>query len=321
MNIKASKIYAGVAQSGNKLLPTNSVSKLILDPGAYKIDFDSNLGFYFEQINFTSDEVLDLPSAAYQQVTREMTKFLLPDTEEAFKKLGFIYKRSSLLHGKPGTGKTCIVNRIAEQMVNKGNIVLFSPNPNYMAFAYNVLSDLQPDQTTLVIFEEIDAMIERGFESQLLVLLDGQIQKNKIIYLATTNYIEKVPARLYRPGRFSSVIEVKFPEEEARFAYLAHKLGADHKDIIELTKVTEGLSIDEVKEVVQSVYLLDNTLESTLLRIRNLKNINPSYSEEDQEDLDDTAADAGVYTMALPGFTVDQNALTKAESRIFWKRG
>ncbi len=187
-----------------------------------------------------------------------------------------------MLHGLPGTGKSCIANRVAKKVVEAGNVVLFSPHPALLGKAFAALDDLQPEQTVMVIFEEIDDMIRRGMESKLLVLLDGQVQKDRVIYLATTNYLDQIPKRLYRPGRMSSVIEVGFPEADARQAYLAHKLGADHTEIPALTEATSGFSIDEVKEVVQSVFLLGNSLDSIIARIHAIKNA-PEVGEEEEE--------------------------------------
>jgi len=250
-----------------------------LKPGSYTLNFDPmSKRFWFERMKIVSDSILDLPSPEYEQIIREMNFFIKPNIKTKFNDLGFIYKRSVLLHGKPGTGKTVISNRISKDIINVGGIVLWVNDPNLLVIAFSILKDIQPETLTGVIFEEFDEMARRN-ESMLLTLLDGQVQKENVVYLGTTNYIEKVPKRLYRPGRFSSVIEVKFPTSKAREVFLSSKLGKDFIDMEFWIKNTEGLSIDELKEMIQSVYILENPFKDVLKRIQDTKGIE-EYDDE-----------------------------------------
>ncbi len=172
-----------------------------------------------------------------------------------------------MLYGPPGTGKTCIVNRITEEVLKNNGIVLFNPNPELVETAFKQLEGLQPDTLVMVIFEELDQLVYH-YESELLSLLDGEIQKENIVYLATTNYIEKVPDRLKRPGRFSSVIDVNFPGEAARRAFLSKKLKSG-EDVEGWVNQTEGLSIDEITECIKSVFCLGYKLDDVIKRIQS----------------------------------------------------
>lgn len=303
MKIKAEKSFSGVRTVSGVFMPSpahaGSMDKL--PAGMYGIHVTQDGQLYFKPQTLTSDDILDLPSAAFQQVVGEIEQFLKPETEVAFKKLGYVYKRSALLHGLPGTGKSCIVNRIAKKVVDAGNVVLFNPDINLLQLAYSALEDLQPESSVLVILEEMDGLVAHGHESKLLTLLDGQVQKDRIVYLATTNYLDRIPKRLYRPGRMSSVIEVDFPGSEARAYYLAHKLGADHVDIAMLTEATANFSIDEVKEVVQSVYLLGNSLKSTIKRIQDLKGIPDVYESDEEPETDSGTVWNRIFTTATAG--------------------
>lgn len=308
MKIKSEPKFVNISDANGVLVPNGvrpgAVKKV--PAGAYNLGITNDGIFYFKPLNFTSDQILDLPSKAYQQVINEMERFLKPETATAFKELGYVYKRSALLHGLPGTGKTCIVNRIAVKMIESGNVVLFSPDPRLLEHAFSVLEDLQPEQTTMVIFEEMDQLVKMH-EDELLVLLDGQIQKDNIIYLATTNFLDRIPKRMYRPGRMSSVIEVEFPDIAAREAYLRYKL-ANEADIQMLAKATDGLSIDEVKEVIQSVILLGNNLQATLERIRGTRTGDTGakigFKSEDNDDEDDTIRGASWLISPTPADSV-----------------
>jgi hypothetical protein len=241
---------------------------------------------WFDKKKFAYDKIIDLPSAEYTQVVNEMTRFLSAEVRTKFLEKGYIYKRSALLHGKPGTGKTMIVNRVAREIVKQGGICLWITDPNMLGLAYSILDDVQPNTLVGVIFEEFDDMA-RKYESTLLTLLDGQVQKHNVIYLATTNYLEKVPARLYRPGRMSSVIEVHAPTAEARRMYLEIQMGKGAEGLEERVEMTAGLSIDELKELYQSVDLLGNPINSVLLRLRagkGLPELNYAVHPEGRQD-------------------------------------
>lgn len=268
--------YKNFVKHGDRFLANKEAPEVEkLEPGCYNAhhDFQFDMTF-FEPITFKHDDLLELPSKAFQSVVTQIDTFLEPSTKQAFKDYGFLYKRSTLMYGQPGTGKTCLVNRIANKVVNQGGIVLFNPHPGELQSIYKVLDDVQPETMVLVVFEEIDSLVPR-LEGYLLNILDGEIQKENVMYLATTNFIDRIPSRLLRPGRLSSVIEVGFPEIEEREFYLNAKIGHldDQKTIHEMAKRTENLSIDELKEVVSSTKCLKIDLDEVLERIYKVKGL------------------------------------------------
>lgn len=224
----------------------------------------------FNNISTNHDNLVDLPDAAYDRVVNELNLFSTPETKAKFSELGFLHKRSMLLYGPPGTGKTCIVNKVAQNVVENGGIVIFNPDVRFLKDAFQQLSAIQPDVQTLVIFEEFDSYVNE-FESELLSILDGEIQKDNIIYLATTNYIEEIPPRITRPGRFSSKIAVGLPTEEARREFIIHKGKLSGKELEKWVKATKDFTIDEITECIKSVLCLQYSLEDTTNRIKQLK--------------------------------------------------
>lgn len=278
-----------------------------LPAGAYNLIYDGQTDtIYYNPIHVNHDAIVDLPSKEYDSVVRDLTYFLRPETKDLFDKYGFVYKRSSLLHGRPGTGKTVLVNRIIRETIAKGGIVLFNPNPQLMSKAYEQLEELQSDTMTMVVFEEIDEILKR-YESDLLSILDGEIQKRNVIYMATTNYIDRIPARIMRPGRFSTVIEVKYPTPEAREVYLKNKLGQDF-DTKEWVKKSEGLSIDELKETVVSVQCLSMNLDDVIKRIKQIKKEAGDLSDEENEYYELDFGESSVSFEALEGIRRDMHS-------------
>lgn len=237
-----------------------------LPPGMFEVKVTREGQVFFTKIKANHDSLVDLPDTEYDTVVGEIDLFMKPETREKFEKKGFLYKRSTLLHGLPGTGKTCIVNRVISKVIEEGGVALFCPNPAFLSEAFNILDSIQPDTRVMVIFEEIDETLKRH-ESELLNILDGEIQKQNVIYMATTNHIEKIPKRIRRPGRFSSVIEVKYPSPKTREYYLKNKFGV-LENLQEWIEKTEGFSIDELKECVLAVHCLNYSLDSIADRVR-----------------------------------------------------
>ena len=254
---------------------------------------------FFSKIKTNYDSLMDLPNTEYDVVTKEIEKFMTLDTRALFKEHGFLYKRSTLLEGPPGSGKTCTVNRVSEKVVAEGGVVLFSPNPNLLEEAFRILDSLQPETRVMVIFEELDQLIAR-YETALLNILDGEIQKANVIYMATTNHIDKIPTRIRRPGRFSSVVHVGFPSADTRRYYLKKKL-SDKVNVDSWVEKTDGFSIDELKETVLSVLCLGYDLDSVIARVRANKGLTELRCKSDNVDIinNDPAGFAEQFAAAL----------------------
>ena len=280
------KKYDKIVQMDSDFKPISDITVLDkLPAGIYEVNQNMQGEIYFSKIKTNHDDLIDLQSVAYDQVIKEIELFMQPETRQKFADNGFLYKRSSLLYGPPGTGKTCIVNRIAHSVVNEGGVALFSPNPKLLEESFKILDGIQPETRVMVIFEELDQLMAR-YESELLNILDGEIQKSNVIYIATTNYIDKIPARIRRPGRFSSVVQVAFPSSETRRFYLNYKFKGK-MDIEAWVAKTDGFSVDELKETALSVLCLNADLNVIVKRIKENKGESVEEPSEEQHSVDD----------------------------------
>lgn len=236
-----------------------------LPAGFYQVKYDPR----YDQVTFvgmkpTHDSLVDLPDTEYDDICRDIDLFLTPECAARFREMGFLYKYNAFMHGKPGTGKTCIVNRVSQKIVAAGGVVLFNPPTKSLATVYKILDAIQPETRVLVILEEFEEIARRD-EETLLHILDGEIQKENAMYIATTNYVHKVPGRLLRPGRFNTVIEVKPPKLSARQFYLNSKLN-DEVLAQQIAERTEGFTIDELRDVVRATFCLKKDLDVVIAR-------------------------------------------------------
>jgi len=255
-----------------------------LRPDVYRVDYDYNTdSVTFVTMESNHDELVDLPGTEYESVISDVDTFLTPECQARFDAVGFLHKFNILLYGAPGTGKTCLVNRVAQKVIASGGIVLFNPTPVALKTTFTALDSIQPETRVLIIFEEMDDHVRRD-EATLLHVLDGEVQKKNAMFIATTNYIDKIPARVRRPGRFSTVVEVKFPNTEARRAYLKTKL-KDATVIETIVERTNDFSIDELKEVVRGHYCMGKDLNSYISYVA--KNSGKEIDQKNSDDYDD----------------------------------
>lgn len=281
--IKKHEVYLKIDNEYTPSPGIEIISNLV--PGFYKVDFDFRTkAVTFVKSKATHDELVDLPGTEYEAINRDVDTFLSDECIARFKEVGFLHKFNILLHGLPGTGKTCLVNRVAQKVIAKGGIVIFNPTPESLRYTYEALDSIQPNTRVLVIFEELDQHVKEN-EGELLHVLDGEVQKSNAMYIATTNYIHLVPTRIRRPGRFSAVIEVGFPNKEARTAYLRTKL-KEESIIQRIVEKTNNFSIDELKEVVRGYYCMGKDLDTYIKYVA--QNANKSTEDLDTSDLLDS---------------------------------
>jgi mitochondrial chaperone BCS1 len=142
-----------------------------------------------------------------QFLKSDMQRFL--DSYEWYQKTGVPYRRSYLLHGEPGSGKSSIVKALAGAFdMNIYLVVLSDPdmNDNRINDLLNKVSD-----RNILLLEDIDcAFIQRtrksGKEggltfSGLLNAIDGVASAEGRIIFMTTNHLDRLDPALIRPGR------------------------------------------------------------------------------------------------------------------------
>jgi len=105
-----------------------------------------------------------------------------------------------------------------------------------------------------VCIEDIEAYIKNGEESSLINMIDGTTSINNVVFVATTNYIDKLPKRLTRPSRFDKIIEIPPPDEDTRWKYFQFlSKGNGFKIPNNWKKDSDGMTYAEMKEAFISV--------------------------------------------------------------------
>jgi len=234
-----------------------------LDPYAYKI---LTMPLRFEKIETKTDELYLFEGSKMYGVLAEIKRFWT--LKDNFDKLGFLHNRGILLYGPPGTGKTCCIAQVTEQMVNQGDIVIHAKGLGPVISGLPVLREIEPNRRAVVVFEDMDEYI--GYdERNMLQLLDGNNSVDNVLFLGTTNYINKFPGRLLRPGRFDKKVEIAYPPMEGRLVYLRHKLKGIEEDeaIKEIAKKTRGFSFGHLRELIIASFAFGENVDETIKRL------------------------------------------------------
>lgn len=261
----------------NGMFRPASTTRRKLEAGVY-MPCEDGFGVYLNWMNLVTDEHLELPDSANARVLEGIGRFWA--SRATYERHGLVYKRGVLVWGPPGGGKTVTAMLLARALIRSDGLVLFSGKPSLTAEALRIVRAIEPRRPLIVVMEDVDEIIMRFGEHELLAMLDGEFAIDNVVYLATTNYPERLGARVVnRPSRFDERIYVGMPSQAARVAYLEHSLtklgGASleeydkaRKQADRWAKDTEGLSIAHLRELVVAVMCLGQEYDSALKRLR-----------------------------------------------------
>ena len=254
---------------GSGFLPADESPLPKLPAGIYDVH-PTQMGLMFHTIKDSGDDLLEWPGSVVSEVVRDIESFW--SRGDRFKEIGLAHKRGMLLYGPPGSGKTSVLRAVASWFVQKDGIVFMDSDVGTVIGGLQLLRKQEPNRPALVLFEDFDAMVARGGNS-ILSLLDGEHQIDKVVFLATTNYPEKLPPRITnRPSRFDVLLNVGMPNADGRLEFLRRRAPNiwDTHDINRWVADTEGFSMAHIKELVVAVHVLDLPYDSALERLKKM---------------------------------------------------
>jgi AAA+ superfamily predicted ATPase len=256
------------------------VSTPSLPPGLYEVIWNSNRQELVMQKQVLKiDELYELPSHEIQNILEDIQTFW--ERKEVYKKYNFVHKRGILLWGEPGCGKSGIIQLCVKKLIEKekGIVINIKEEEDFKYFTdfIGVLRKIEPERPIIVILEDLDSLAseDKYSTTKLLNILDGVKQIEGVVYIATTNYPEKLQERVTnRPSRFDRRYKVEMPSEQIRESYLRNKLSEkdlESIDIQEWVKASDGMSLAHLKELVISVAVMGKTFSESLGNVKEMK--------------------------------------------------
>lgn len=138
-----------------------------------------------------------------------------------------VHKIGVFLYGKPGTGKSTVAKAISSMF---GNAPILTIDPNNIMNSVNGILKMRKkyDGTIVVLIEDFDMYfksreeienVEIGLDQKkqkdfnqnaIFQLLDGVYSTDDTIYVATTNYKDRIDSALIRYGRFDIQEELNY---------------------------------------------------------------------------------------------------------------
>lgn len=270
---------------GKIFIPASHTAKE-LTPGVYEIKHCDSVGIYFEKIPVLTAGLIRFPETNSEKVVSEIQKFW--NREHIFREYKLTYKRGIILWGPPGSGKSCTIQWIMRDVVERGGVVIKFSHPTLFTEGMRKFREIQPNTPVVVLMEDIDATLERYDESEVLNILDGINQIEKAVFLATTNYPERLGARIMnRPSRFDKRFKIGHPNEESRRIYFEFIIGGAEKvkelkiDLDRWVKDTEDFSIAHLKELFTAVVILGDDYDEAVEALSLMREKKPHSDEDD----------------------------------------
>jgi hypothetical protein len=259
---------------GKRFFPAGQTINM-LPPAVYEIDCTES-GLFFERIEVKTEGLIRFPQTNSEKVISEIETFW--DKEGRFREYKLSYKRGIILWGPPGSGKSCTIQLIIKDVVERGGIVVKFAHPDLFLKAMRALRDIQRTTPIVVLMEDIDSIIHFYSESSVLNILDGVDEVDKCVFLATTNYPQRLGARiLNRPSRFDKRFYLGHPNSHSRVLYFEHIIGGREKakelgiDIKQWAEDTTDFSIAHLKELFVAVCILGDDYEDAIETLSSMR--------------------------------------------------
>lgn len=252
--------------------------------GFYEPSYCHQRGYFLSKIPVKSEGLIRFPETNSERVIEEIQTFW--DKEDLFEKYDLMYKRGIILWGPPGSGKSCTIQLIIADVLERGGVAIKFLDPNMFVECMRIFREIQFDTPLVVLMEDIDSILELYDESTVLNILDGVECVRKAVFLATTNYPEDLGARIInRPSRFDRRFKIPPPTEESRKIYFEHlfsksDLEVENFDVEKWVRDTDGMSVAHLKELFVAVCVLGQEYEETISILKLMSEDKISSSDD-----------------------------------------
>lgn len=196
--------------------------------------------------NKTFDNIF-LNDSIKENIQNDINNFLNSKTK--YDSLGLKYKRVYLFYGEAGTGKSSLTTAIANY--TKRDVLSINKSKDMTDETLINLIANRPEKS-IIVFEDVDCLFEnlnRETEKKdedkketitlscLLNILDGSYTPNDVIFILTTNHIDKLDDAIKRDGRTNLMVNITKPNNETKLKYINYLKSLDENIDIDINDV------------------------------------------------------------------------------------
>jgi SpoVK/Ycf46/Vps4 family AAA+-type ATPase len=179
-----------------------------VNPKDYSVDVDGQDNDFLDNGYFNMENF----HRGLAEVETSINRFL--NNAEFYRSQNLGYKRSALLFGEPGTGKSRYIDNLSRKLINKHDAIVFRIESSseldvLLEKGLVLINRVMRGRLKVFIIEELATLVGRGNHTEILNLLDNTMLSEDVIFLMTTNTPEMIPANIVdRPSRVDILIEV-----------------------------------------------------------------------------------------------------------------
>jgi hypothetical protein len=198
-------------------------------------------------------------------IERDLETFL--GAGAAYERLGRAFRRSYLMFGPPGNGKTSIIRHLIKKHLSECNVVWANKHVPSKRMI-EALRSGSSNGIVVLIFEDLNRILkEPETMSTMLSILDGEASFNRAVIFGTTNNPAELDAAISnRPGRFDRVLNIANPGKPERVRFFERMLNVEVQQTV--IAQSDGLSIAAIQEVCLRHLSASLSLEDAIAELK-----------------------------------------------------
>lgn len=268
-----------------------------LEPGIYDVTSPDGYQYGLIPKQPVTDDLIDIPGTVADEIFTDIESFMA--SRERYQSFGLTHKRGYLFYGPPGSGKTSLGMMLARRFIERaGGIVVYAGDAGRLYHGVSIMRDVEPGRPSMYLIEEADRVVNN---TNSLSILDGELSIQGAVFIAMTNYKEKLPPRIAnRPGRFDRVTFVDAPPEPVQVEYL-RRIGSRalsvedaNKIAVQIAESLRGLpmSMAHLREAFISHVLMTTPLSKVRERFEIMAGVRDDdgelieYNDGDEDDIE-----------------------------------
>lgn len=191
------------------------------------------------------------------------------NNKDVYDTMGLPYKLGILLHGPPGTGKSSLIKAICNKYKKDAIVVSPSELGALLKIDYSMI------EHGIIIVEDIDNNniikprtdtdnnnnTSKGVGlSDILNIMDGLSTMSKLMFIFTTNHLERLDPALFRPGRIDLLLELGYMDNNILRQLLDYYY-PNHNINLNNFKLKDNLTVAMIQHFIINKQPVEHILE------------------------------------------------------------